>query len=434
MDGEEIEVRDENNLTSCNISAASRRPCEKSSYFGLLRLVDRFKFRASRAYHGAVTVASSSFLFLVVATCAYMFFLPGFHRPTEIETRSLQLPRSNGVTGSCNLFLGKWVRDQAYPLYNASSCPFAERGFDCLGNGRRDGAYAGFRWKPRDCDIPRFDAGTMLGYLRGKRVVFVGDSLSRTQWESFVCMLMIGVKDVGTVREVRGNKITKKIRFLGISFSSYDLRIDFYRSVFLVRSGPITRRAPKRVKWTLRLDQMDDISKEWVDSDVLVFNTGHWWNPNKLFEMGCYFQVGKLLKLGMPITSALEMALRTWASWVDTHIDRNRTTVFIRTFESSHWRSGHGQTSCKVTRNPLSKIEGKGRSFISDATLRVVKNMTAPVIPLHVTEMGAYRSDAHVGQWGDDPTVPDCSHWCLPGVPDVWNEILFSLLPRNRNA
>lgn len=54
--------------------------------------------------------------------------------------------------------------------------------------------------------------------------------------------------------------------------------------------------------------------------------------------------------------------------------------------------------------------------------------MTVPVTTMYVTPMGSFRSDAHVGTWSDNPTVPDCSHWCLPGVPDAWNEILFSYL------
>jgi hypothetical protein len=24
--------------------------------------------------------------------------------------------------------------------------------------------------------------------------------------------------------------------------------------------------------------------------------------------------------------------------------------------------------------------------------------------------------------------VQDCSHWCLPGIPDSWNELLYSTL------
>ncbi|KAF2282844.1 hypothetical protein GH714_043300 [Hevea brasiliensis] len=231
--------------------------------------------------------------------------------------------------------------------------------------------------------------------MRGKRIVFVGDSLSRTQWESLICMLMTGVEDKRSVYEVNGNKITKQIRFLGVRFSSFDLRIDFYRSVFLVQPGPTPRRAPKRVKSILKLDKLDDISNEWIDSDVLIFNSGHWWTPSKLFEMGCYFQIGASLKLGMPITTAFKTALNTWVSWAETTINANKTSLFFRTFESSHW-SGRNRLSCKVTRRPSSKTGGKDWSSVSDIIIRAVKKMSVPVTVLHVTPMGAFRSDAHV--------------------------------------
>lgn len=61
-------------------------------------------------------------------------------------------------------------------------------------------------------------------------------------------------------------------------------------------------------------------------------------SPNMFPDRGCYFQVGDSLKLGMPISIAFRRALDTWASWVETMIHRNRTSVFFRTFESSHWR------------------------------------------------------------------------------------------------
>lgn len=77
---------------------------------------------------------------------------------------------------------------------------------------------------------------------------------------------------------------------------------------------------------------------------------------------------------------------------------------------------------------PMSRVKGLDHSPISDAIVKVVKNLSIPVTLLHVTPLGAFRSDAHVGTWSDNPSVPDCSHWCLPGVPDTWNELLFSFL------
>lgn len=69
----------------------------------------------------------------------------------------------------------------------------------------------------------------VLERLRSKRIVFVGDSLSRTQWESLIFMLITGLDDKSSVYEVNGNNITKTIRFLGVRFGSFNLKVEFYR-------------------------------------------------------------------------------------------------------------------------------------------------------------------------------------------------------------
>ena len=48
-----------------------------------------------------------------------------------------------------------------------------------------------------------------------------------------------------------------------------------------------------------------------------------------------------------------------------------------------------------------------------------------------VLAMGAPRYDAHPGFHNmsyANKTVYDCLHWCLPGVPDAWNEVLIAHL------
>lgn len=56
----------------------------------------------------------------------------------------------------------------------------------------------------------RFNAEKMLGLIRGKRLVFVGDSINRNQWESMLCMLMKAVRDPKKVYETHGRRITKE--------------------------------------------------------------------------------------------------------------------------------------------------------------------------------------------------------------------------------
>lgn len=84
--------------------------------------------------------------------------------------------------------------------------------------------------------------------------------------------------------------------------------------------------------------------------------------------------------------------------------------------------------TCNVTQFPTFETNATEQNSFSDTVLEVVKNVNFPINVLHVTSMSAPRSDAHVGNWNDNPLSQDCSHWCLPGVPDMWNEIILSQL------
>lgn len=51
---------------------------------------------------------------------------------------------------------------------------------------------------------------------------------------------------------------------------------------------------------------------------------------------------------------------------------------------------------------------------------------------LNITFLTEPRNDAHPSNHREPGTPPDapedCSHWCLPGVPDTWNELLYAHL------
>lgn len=54
---------------------------------------------------------------------------------------------------------------------------------------------------------------------------------------------------------------------------------------------------------------------------------------------------------------------------------------------------------------------------------------------LNITYLTELRKDGHPSKYrepGTSPIAPqDCSHWCLPGVPDTWNQILYANLVSN---
>jgi GDSL/SGNH-like Acyl-Esterase family found in Pmr5 and Cas1p len=67
----------------------------------------------------------------------------------------------------------------------------------------------------------------------------------------------------------------------------------------------------------------------------------------------------------------------------------------------------------------------------------VINRMRFPVILLNVTKLTNYRKDGHPSIYGKlqantqkkvSKRKQDCSHWCLPGVPDTWNELIYATL------
>jgi hypothetical protein len=62
---------------------------------------------------------------------------------------------SYGFHEACDIFDGRWVRDDSKPYYPPGSCPYIDKDFDCHYNRRTDDGYLKWKWQPNRCDIPR---------------------------------------------------------------------------------------------------------------------------------------------------------------------------------------------------------------------------------------------------------------------------------------
>ncbi|RAL49079.1 hypothetical protein DM860_015070 [Cuscuta australis] len=325
-----------------------------------------------------------------------------------------------GKVVECDYFEGSWVEDRiGYPLYNSSMCSFIEHEFNCLRNGRPDHSYLGYRWQPRHCSLTRFNGRDFLEKFRGKSIMFVGDSLSRNQWQSLTCLLYTSLTPpMSSYNQTRVGDVST------FTFKEYDVKVMLDRTVYLV---DVVREEKGRI---LKLDSIEG-GKIWSGIDMLIFNTWHWWNRRGISQPWDYIKVGDHYYRDMDRMVAFEKALNTWANWVDENINPSKTMVFFQGISPSHYNGTDwdepGANSCIGQKEPLSGSKYPGALPPALTVLKkVLGKIQKPVTLLDVTNLSLLRKDGHPSIYG--LTGMDCSHWCLAGVPDIWNEILYNII------
>lgn len=73
--------------------------------------------------------------------------------------------------------------------------------------------------------LSSLNATDFLERLRGKKLVFVGDSLNRNMWESLVCILRNSIRNKKRVYEISGRREFKKKGFYAFIFEASFRRV-----------------------------------------------------------------------------------------------------------------------------------------------------------------------------------------------------------------
>uniref|UniRef100_A0A1D1YDV8 50S ribosomal protein L13 n=1 Tax=Anthurium amnicola TaxID=1678845 RepID=A0A1D1YDV8_9ARAE len=375
---------------------------------------------------------------------------------TSVDSTATVAPPSQLLTnyskkidsGSCDLYRGRWVYDTAGPLYTNNTCPVITQMQNCQGNGRPDKDYEKWRWKPDQCNLPRFDAKKFLQLMRGKTLAFVGDSVARNQMESMLCILW----QVETPRN-RGNRRMQRWYFK--STSTTIVRI---WSSWLVRhtNGPI-QFAPEGID-KLHLDAPDESFMEYLPMfDVVVLSSGHWFAKQSVYVLNDTI-VGwqlwwpdKSQKMVVNNIDAYGISVETVLTAIAKHPKYTGFTI-VRSFSPDHYEGGAWNTGGSCTGQVMPTTEVVRNGFTDAMHGKQVKGFERAVKNtqdgsklrfMDITEVFAYRHDGHPGPYrsrdpnkviqrgpNGKPPPQDCLHWCMPGPVDTWNELVLEIIRR----
>ncbi|CAI0404339.1 unnamed protein product [Linum tenue] len=363
------------------------------------------------------------------------------------ETSDAASQEVNTTTGSddsgCDLFKGTWFYDPRGPLYTNSSCPVISLMQNCQGNGRPDREYESYRWKPSQCELPRFDAKKFLELMRGKTLAFIGDSVARNQMESLLCLLW----QVEVPNE-RGNK--RIHRFYFRSTSTTIVRV---WSSWLVHQTPeAIDFAPEGVT-KLHLDSPYENFMEFIPTfDVVVLSSGHWFAKRSVYVLNNEIVGGQLWwpdksrEAKINNIEAFGVSVETIVASMATHPNFTGLTI-LRTYSPDHYEGGAWNSggSCTGTRplEPEQLVKNDYTDIMHEKQMTGFhrgiqkKSNKSKFVMMDITEVFSYRYDGHPGPFrtlspdGKPRTrMQDCLHWCMPGPIDTWNELVLEIIRR----
>ncbi|GJP33459.1 hypothetical protein CLOM_g17998 [Closterium sp. NIES-68] len=375
--------------------------------------------------------------------------------PSAAVSSSTSSPAS-----SCDLGDGAWEEEPAWPLYETDACPLARETSKCSKYGRPDKGFAKLRWKLHErvspsgngdaegvsrtgsCSggIPKVTRANLCERVANRRIAFVGDSLSQNMFESLACMAYA----FEGMPIVKLNSLRDRIYYwpkcnftLGILFHQFLSHVA-WNKIHVSDGGTI---------------HVDQPAKGWMDQsanfDTFVINSGLWWTTSQL---GFYN-----ITLAPPYThtdilTAYHAALNSTLSAFREEAFAGKRVIVTTTMPSHkdanqscpstlpiHPSNSAGLEDVRARpiqeRNVIlteavqhSIVEQKRRSRKDGSTgtgMQQQQGMVgARISLLDMHNVTLSRQDGHPGRYTPG-SHPDCIHYCLPGVPDSWNELLL---------
>ncbi|KAM1595223.1 hypothetical protein PS2_001504 [Malus domestica] len=355
----------------------------------------------------SVRLASLFAVFFFGEDLTYIFYVELQLGPTAVRIMGLETKREElppfaigKNEEGCGVFSGRWNFDESTrPLYEESECPYIQPQLTFQEHGRPDKVPEMALADPR---------------LRSSQLQRHFDARDTTREED----------------------------------DEYNATIEFHWAPFLLESNSDDAVVHKVSEKIVRKGCINKHGKHWEGVDILVFNTYLWW-MTALFKFKILlWSIDDEVKnvVEMPTMEAYRMAMKSLERWVQKNMDPEKTRVFFTSMSPVHGKStdwgGDRGGSC-YNQTTLSEDPNYKGSDSTDDIMQIIGEVfnksKVPITFLNITQLSSYRKDAHTSIYKKqrsrlspeqlaNPIRYDCVHWCLPGLQDTWNELLFAKL------
>lgn len=277
-------------------------------------------------------------------------------------------------------------------------------------------------------------------------MAFIGDSISRNQVQSLLCIL----SQVEEPVEVYHDEEHRSKRWV---FESNNFTLSVIWSPFLTKAKIFEDNdGHSSGAVQLHLDELDPVwVNEFNNFNYIMIGGGKWFLKTAIYYenntiIGCH-SCNKANISDVSFYQTYRKAIRTVLNFIKK--SDHELFVFLRTTTPDHFENGEWNTGGYCNRTvPFKNEEIDMRDIdrlMRDIELEEYENaregMYGPVLRLFdTTRLSLLRPDGHPGPYrvfhpfdGNDGNVKvqnDCLHWCLPGPIDSWNDLIMNLLLR----
>ncbi|EIE21418.1 hypothetical protein COCSUDRAFT_43154 [Coccomyxa subellipsoidea C-169] len=314
-------------------------------------------------------------------------------------------------------------------IYNqASECPAWGQDFNCIEGERPEDRNPElieqeYRkiFRPHECDLPKWDPYGFEKCLKGRRIIFIGDSLTWQMYNSLACLLApVTANGTAVTWDKANTTVTGDYKGREWPESRHILK-QYWADVKLKNGGEILVRCFGRYNASL----WDDVFAEMgplTDRDVIIANFGAWYPRFNFNEPRAPFEAFKADVKDLFVDKLSKYPAQTfWRSNSPTHFG-GATGTFTAVEEGLPG----------VPARPKCEPAAVGEFWFREHVVSVLKECGAACAKIRlmpIFDMTLARYESHHGTFGrgKDTGFTDCRHYCV-NVVDWWNIVLYSIM------